>query len=197
MTTTKSPRVLLATLVVAALVGCSDDSPRDAGPVAAPTTASSTTTSTSPVTTTVLAAPATTVTTVPDREARLLADYRAAWNAYNQAAGKPDPNDPILPAHMTIEQVKTVKVYVEGLRLQGLVSRGTLDLRPRVASLGATDAIILDCYLDSTKNYDALTGELKDTPEPVRFSAEIRMVLDGSTWKMDRVVRQDEACAGS
>jgi hypothetical protein len=125
----------------------------------------------------------------------VLDGYRAAWGAYNAATAAANPDEPGLPARMTAEQVQVVRTYVIGLKAQGLVSKGELELHPRVVDLTATSATVLDCYRDTTKNYDAATGELKDTSGAKTFSARVTMALEGDTWKMAKVVTDDAACA--
>lgn len=100
------------------------------------------------------------------------------------AAGKTaDWQAPQLDDHSTGQALQTVRDYYRGLRADGLVARGTVSLHARVLSLRAATATIQDCN-DTSKflRYDAKTGALRDTSDPVPDDIRITLELIQGAW---------------
>ena len=103
-------------------------------------------------------APASPTTIDPQEAVRaaVIRDYLASHAAYDEATGAPDgkPPNPDLPSldrYMVGEQLIQVRRYIIGMKAGGLTSLGPpAQLRPRVASLQGTTAIVNDCYTTSS-----------------------------------------------
>ena len=91
------------------------------------TTSASATTTTDPTTTAVLAA------------------YRAGWAAFEHALADANPEDPALAATMVDPQLTGVRANLVADQQQGIVGRGTFTLHPKITSLSATTATVVDC----------------------------------------------------
>lgn len=142
---TPAPARLLVILVSAlalAGVACSSD-----GADPAPSTSSSPSSNGS-------TGPSSTVNPEEATRAVVLAGWRGYWAAYDEAASRADPDWPALSRYMTGNALKEVQVYLVGLKAEGLVERGGLELRPQVASVGGGTAVVRDCLTDDGHQYD-------------------------------------------
>lgn len=170
---------MVAALVsLCALAGCSSSNGSSES-VGSTSSSAPTTTASAPTTTTP------TSTTVPAADAAILAAYRAEWAAYEHALATANPLDPGLAATMVNPLLHQVEGYLVAYHEEGIVGRGSIALDPRVASLGASAATVLDCqYSASLLYYKASGKEVPPITKPEHDGVKATLVLDGSTWKM-------------
>lgn len=126
----------------------------------------------------------------------VLEAYRKATDAFNDATEVADPDLPSLAATTTGEALTEARRFIAGLRANGLVARGTLEVQPTVLSVGGNTAVVRAVGCDRGFKYDARTGELRDSPRVVRFEEEATLALEGGTWKVAKIVgRETGTCA--
>lgn len=152
-------------------------------------------------------APASPTTIDPQEAVRtaVIRDYLASHAAYDEATGAPDgrPPNPDLPGldrYMVGDQLIQVRRYIIGMKAGGLTSLGPpAQLRPRVASLQGTTAIVHDCYTTDGHIVDARTHALRDPAGSTTMGLESTLQLDAASgvWKVAKSVRKPELCAAS
>lgn len=186
----------MATAVVAmALVACGgDDGEPDASGTTRPARDRSTAT-TERSTTTTTAAPTTTASTVPapNTPEGVLADYRAGWDAFITAltANPADPDFPALTNLFRDGALTRSQQIVARVRDEGLLGRGSVELRPRPPTINGTEAVVLDCFVDATEAVNPTTGEVV-IPVDGAVPGEARLRLEGERWRTyDLIVRED------
>jgi hypothetical protein len=172
--------VVCVTVALLALAGC-----RGRDEKAAPTTTSDAAGSSTTELT------ATSTTTVADA---ILAGYRAFWDGYLEAADPMSPDHPVLERVATGGQLRQLRSAFLARRSAGEVIRGELDLAPRVTEVDGGNATVSDCYLDRTGVYDAATGQRKDRESGVRHRVTVRLVREGSDWKVASISREGDGC---
>ncbi len=153
--------------------------------------ACSSTPSSSPSTTTVVpstSAPpsSSTSTTAPNPEtAAVLTAYRAGWAAYEQATKSANPLDPNLPATMVNPLLHQVEGNLVTYNEEGIVGTGTIELHPRVASIAATKAVVVDCsYSDAFLVYKKTGKQVPPVSKAENVGVKATLVLDDGTWKV-------------
>jgi PBP1b-binding outer membrane lipoprotein LpoB len=173
--------VLPAALVLAA---CSGDSGVEEA--AAPATTPATTTT----------AEATTTTAVTNqREAAVLAAYRAFWNDMIAVGATANWRSPRLDDHVTGSALAQAQATYRSLNQRGLVARGTVKVRAKVLAIKGSTATVYDC--NSTSNflaYDAKTGELRDESSGRSNGKTVTLVRRNGTWKVARAVTEVGKC---
>jgi len=140
------------------------------------------------------ARPATASPTPNGAEAAVLDAYRAADRAYREAAGISDPNYPALESTHANPSLQQIRLTLITRNLNGIVGRGTVQLHPRVESLGPRSAVVVDCAYDGVQlvykangkvasdpgsavtGYDAIRATLIETPSGWKESeADVRI----------------------
>lgn len=173
--------VLPAALVLAA---CSGDSGVEEA--AAPAT--------TPATTTTAAATTTTAVT-NQREAAVLAAYRAFWDDMIAVGATADWRSPRIDDHATGQVLLDAQATYRALNRRGLVARGTVKVRAKVLAIKGSAATVYDC--NSTSNflaYDAATGELRDESSGKSNGMTVTLVRRDGTWKVARAVTEVGKC---
>ena len=134
------------------------------------------------------AAPATSISV--SHEQAVLDAYNRSKAAVIEAANRADPRTPSLLASFSDDALREWTAFLNGLRANGLVGRGTIDIQDaRVVSIGGNSATVRARGCDRSFKYDAKTGELKDSPDVTRFEEEATLVAQpGGAWKVTRVV---------
>jgi hypothetical protein len=144
--------------------------------------------------TTTTSAPATT-TTDPTTTAVLHA-YRAGWAAFEQALADANPNDPQLTATMVDPQLTGVRANLVADQQQGMVGRGTFTLHPKLVSLSATTATVVDCAYSTSVLVYAKTGKpVPPITPPENDGVQSELVLTGGVWKVYKQTVTDGKCA--
>jgi hypothetical protein len=190
----RAPLAWLARLVTVAVVlvvavlavaGCGRDGDGEAA--AASTTAAPTTT-TAPATTTTRNRQAT--------DAAVLAAYRAYWDDVVAVGKTANWQSPRLAEHATGQALETLRVHFRTMKRVGLIDLGTVQLRPKVASLRGRTAVVEDC-IDVSRFllHDADTRQPREQPDlkPDRGVATLTLTSDG--WKVSKTVGRGK-CGG-
>jgi hypothetical protein len=89
----------------------------------------------------------------------VLKAYRAGWAAFEGALSDANPEDPELAATMVAPQLIGVRANLVADQQQGMVGRGTFTLHPKIASLSATRATVVDCAYSTSVLVYAMTGK--------------------------------------
>ena len=142
-----------------------------------------------PSTTTSLPAASTTTapatTTLPPDTTAVLTAYRAEWASYEHALATANPLDPSLAATMVNPLLHEVIGNLVTYHQEGIVGQGSIQLYPRVATLGGTSATVLDCSFSSGFLVYKRTGkQVPPITKPEHDAVKATLVLDGSTWKV-------------
>ena len=176
-----------AATVVAALVGlcvpagCSNTHGA-AESVSTTTTSSATTTSSST---------ARTIST-----SAVLSAYRASWTAFEQALADANPNAPTLVATMVDPQLQGVKANLLSDQIHGMIGQGTFILHPKITSLTATTAMVVDCaYSTAELVYKATGKPVPPITPPENDGVTSTLVLTGGVWKVYKQTVTDGSCA--
>jgi hypothetical protein len=128
--------------------------------------------------------------------AAVLSGYRAAWHAFEHALADANPSDPLLAATMVDPQLQGVKANLLADQRQGIVGRGSFALHPKLVSMSATTATIVDCAHSTA----ALVYQSTGKPVPPVTPAEndgvhSTLVLTGGTWKVAKQTVTDGKCS--
>lgn len=180
-------------VLACALLACGggDDDPEAAATTNRDTARSTTTTERSTTTTT--AAPTTTTTIRPDSPEAVLADYRLAWDSAvaGLTANPPDPNFPGLVDRWRDGSLERIQGFIVEVRDRGLFGRGNVEVRPRAPEVDGTEAVLFDCWIDTTEGVDPATNQVV-IPAPGINPAEVRLRLEDGRWRVyDDILRED------
>jgi hypothetical protein len=134
-------------------------------------------------------------TTAPGAAA-VLAAYRAGWAAFEHALADANPEDPELSATMVPPQLTGVRANLTVDRQQGMVGRGSFTLHPKVVSLSATTARVVDCaYSTSVLVYQATGKPVPPITPPENDGVSSELILTGGAWKVYKQTVTDGKCA--
>ena len=153
---------------------------------------------TSSTATTVRAKPtgSTSSSTTDPAGAAVLAAYRAGWKAFEQALATANPADPALAATMVEPQLQSVKANLLADQVHGMVGRGTTTLHPKVVSISATSATVVDCAYSTAELVYAKTGKpVPPITPPENDGVRSTLVLVNGTWKIYKQMVTDGTCA--
>ena len=148
--------------------------------------------------TTVRAKPtaSTSPSTTDPATAAVLAAYRAEWKAFEQALDTANPEDPALAATMVDPQLQGVKANLLADQRQGMVGRGTFTLHPKLVSLSASTATVVDCAYSTSVLVYAKTGKpVPPITPPENDGVRATLVLTGGKWKVYKQTVTDGKCA--
>ncbi len=178
--------VVAALVGTCALAGCSNSHGDATGhPTTTAPSASTSTTST----------PSSTNTT-PSADSAVLAAYRAGWAAFEHALADANPENPELAATMVPPQLTGVRANLTVDRQQGMVGRGSFTLHPKVVSLSATTARVVDCAYSTSVLVYAKTGKpVPPLTPPENDGVSSELILTGGAWKVYKQTVTDGKCA--
>ncbi len=128
--------------------------------------------------------------------AAVLAAYRAGWKAFEQALATANPADPALAATMVEPQLQSVKANLLSDQVHGMVGRGTTTLHPKVVSISATTATVVDCAYSTAELVYARTGKpVPPVTPPENDGVRSTLVLVNGAWKVAKQTVTDGKCA--
>ena len=151
--------------------------------------------------TTVRAKPTRSTTTTPSSKtdpatAAVLAAYRAGWKAFEQALATANPADPALAATLVDPQLQSVKANLLADQVHGMVGRGATTLHPKVVSISATTATVVDCAYSTAELVYAKTGKpVPPVTPPENDGVRSTLVLVNGKWKVYKQTVTDGSCA--
>jgi hypothetical protein len=119
--------------------------------------------------------------------AAVLAAYRNATQAFVHAGVTMNPNDPLLPATMTGQELSTVKKNLLIDQASHLVAKGDITVTDaHVVSIDAGSAVVRDCQYSAILLVDARTGQgapgVANGPQNIAVTATVTMI--GGIWKV-------------
>ena len=152
--------------------------------------------------------PATTTTPTPSATAtpspsgqsasdQVLAAYRAEWAAFEQAAATSDVSYPGLAETMVDPLLHQIRLNLAGDKADGIVTRGTIDLHPQIASINGNTAMVTDCSYSKSVLVYAATGQLVPPitqPEYNGVKAMLVQVTPG-VWKVQQQTVTEGKCS--
>lgn len=126
----------------------------------------------------------------------VLAAYRAGWHAFEHAAADANPSDPLLAETMIDPQLQGVKANMLADQRQGIVGRGTFALHPKVVSMSATKATVVDCAYSTAILVYANSGKpVPPVTQPENDGVRSVLVRSRGTWKVYKQTVTDGKCA--
>ena len=137
-------------------------------------------------------------TSTPDggADAAVLAAYRAASTAFQQALATANPQDPALAVTMVDPQLQGVKANLLADQRQGIVGRGTVTLHPKLVGVSATTATVVDCvYSSSMLVYEATGKPVPPITQPEHDGVRATLVLVGGSWRLAKQTVTEGKCA--
>lgn len=128
--------------------------------------------------------------------AAVLAAYRAASGAFEQALATANPADPALATTMVDPQLQSVKANLLADQRQGIVGRGSVTLHPKLLTLSGSTATVIDCAYSTTELVYKATGKAVPPVTPPENDG-IRATLDltGGSWKLAKQTVMEGSCA--
>jgi hypothetical protein len=127
--------------------------------------------------------------------ATVLSAYRAAWHAFEHALADANPSDPLLTATMVDPQLQGVKANLLADQRQGIVGRGSFALHPKIVSMSATTATVVDCAHSTAALVYQSTGKpVPPVTPPENDGVHSTLVLTGGTWKVTKQTVTDGKC---
>jgi hypothetical protein len=141
-------------------------------------------------------APTGSTTATSSASSAVLAAYRASWTAFEQALADANPNAPTLAATMVDPQLQGVKANLLSDQIHGMIGQGTFTLHPRITSLTATTATVVDCaYSTAELVYKATDKPVPPITPPENDGVTSTLVLTGGAWKVYKQTVTDGSCA--
>ena len=135
-------------------------------------------------------------TATSSEAAAVVAGYRAAWHAFEDALDNANPNDPLLASTMVDPQLQGVKANLLADQRQGIVGRGPTTVHPKVVSLSTARATIVDCVHSATELVYASSGTpVPPVTPPENDGVSATMVLSNGVWKLEKQTVSDGKCA--
>ena len=135
-------------------------------------------------------------TTTSSASSAVLAAYRASWTAFEQALADANPNAPTLAATMVDPQLQGVKANLLSDQIHGMIGQGTFTLHPKITSLTATTATVVDCaYSTAELVYKATGKPVPPITPPENDGVTSTLVLTGGAWKVYKQTVTDGSCA--
>ena len=126
----------------------------------------------------------------------VLAAYRADWKAFEQALATANPADPALAATMINPQLQGVKANLLADQVRGMIGRGAFTLHPKIVSISASTATVVDCAYSTSVLLYAKTGKpVPPITPPENDGVRAALVFTGGMWKVYKQTVTDGKCA--
>lgn len=137
-----------------------------------------------------------TTTTLNPAAAAVIAAYRAAQTAFDEAVARADPTWPALAETTTGDQLQSVRRILLADQLNGIVGRGSVQVYPKLFSIDGNQAVVHDCLYSSSELVYAKTGKPVPPitpPEHDGVNAVLQQVAPG-VWKVTSVQVTEGSC---
>jgi hypothetical protein len=129
-------------------------------------------------------------------QAAVLAAYRAASQAFEQALATASPEDPKLAETMVDPQLQSVRANLVADQAKGIVGKGAVTLHPKIMSLSGTKATVVDCvYSTSELVYQSTGKPVPPVTPPENDGVRATLVQTDGTWKLSKQVVTEGKCA--
>ncbi len=102
--------------------------------------------------------------------------------------------DPRLTEVSTGEALRALNSGFIALKAGGEVVKGKVELAPRIVMVNGTSATLTDCYTNRLFRFRADTGEPSGTTDPTTRLVNVRMVLEGGSWKVKTIGHESDGC---
>lgn len=138
----------------------------------------------------------TTTTTTDPAAAAVLAAYRGAQTAFDQALAQADPTWPALAETMTGAQLQSVRRILVADQVNGIVGRGSVQVFPKLVSITGSTAVVHDCLYSSSELVYAKTGKPVPPATPPEHDGVTAVVQEVApdTWKVANVHVTEGTC---
>lgn len=115
-----------------------------------------------------------------------MAAYRAGWAAFEHAQKAANPFDPALSRTMINPLLQLVRRTLVANQREGIISKGRITLHPKLRSLGATRAVVVDCAFDGTELIYRASGKPVPpiTPPQIAGVHSILVRSPSGVWKV-------------
>ena len=142
------------------------------------------------------AAKSTPSSTTDPASTAVLAAYRAASAAFEQALATANPEDPALAATMVDPQLQSVKANLLADQREGIVGRGSVSLHPKVVAITASTATVVDCAYSTTELVYARTGKpVPPVTPPENDGIRATLDLSNGSWRLAKQTVTEGSCA--
>lgn len=138
-------------------------------------------------------APVATTSTLSADQAAVLAAWRHYWDIYIAVGGQMQLPDPRLAQVATGQELRTLGGAFLAAQSEGEVLRGTVDLDPKVVSVGANSATLRDCYLSNVLGYK--NNQPVGPADARRRLVSVSFVNESGTWKVSAIDHLSDGCA--
>lgn len=126
---------------------------------------------------------------------QVLAAYRADWAAFEHAAATSDAFDRALPATMVDPLLQQVRANLVGDKADGVVTRGTIGLHPKLASVTGRTAVVLDCLFSRSELVYAKSGKpVPPVTPPEDDGVKATLMRIGPSWKVSQQTVTEGRC---
>jgi hypothetical protein len=137
----------------------------------------------------------TTSSTLPPDRTAVLAAWRHYWDVYIAVGEQMQLPDPRLAQVAAGQELQTLGGAFLAAKSEGEVLRGSVDLDPKVISIGNGTASLRDCYLSDVLGYK--DNKPVGPADPQRRLVAATLVLAGGAWKVSSIDHISDGCTAS
>jgi hypothetical protein len=138
-----------------------------------------------------------TTSTTLSPEDQVIADYTAASAAFSAAANPPNPDSPDLEAHFTGASLSRYQDALRSLQAAGATAQNTVEHHPIDVTVTGETAQLEDCFVDTTQQFNAATGEALGGPSTTTLHVEVTLQLIDGVWKVAERSERSDPCTPS
>jgi hypothetical protein len=138
-----------------------------------------------------------TTSTTLSPEDQVIADYTAASAAFSTAANPPNPDAPDLAAHFTGASLSRYQDALRSLQAAGATAQNTVEHHPIDVSVTGETAQLEDCFVDTTQQFNAATGEALGGPSTTTLHVDVTLQLIDGVWKVAERSERSDPCTPS
>jgi hypothetical protein len=138
-----------------------------------------------------------TTSTTLSPEEQVVADYEAASAAFSAAANPPNPDSPDLAAHFTGASLSRYQDALRSLQAAGATAQNTVEHHPINVVVTGETAQVEDCFVDTTQQFSAATGEALGGPSTTTMHVDVTLQLIDGVWKVAERSERTDPCTPS